>query len=123
MMADNMRPMWDFKLSESKVRKLCGDIKKVTHHWEMTGADTARHWIEFHWADGGKFVAPQGWRDMFEFAPDERGLIQPNHQGKQAIKVLCAIDDWQKQNAADIAELKRLQEKLGIAEKEGQADG
>jgi hypothetical protein len=114
MMGDT-RPKWDFKLSETKVRKLSSDVKSITHHWGLTGTDTARDWVEFHGTDGSKFVAPHGWQEFFEFKPDHRGLIQPNHRGKEAIKVLHAIDAWKGQNAADLAELDRLHKKLGIS--------
>jgi hypothetical protein len=118
-MDKSARPLWDQKLTESQVWKLRHSIVKITHHWEMTGCDTSRDWFEFHTADGGKFRAPTGWGVLFEFSPDHKGLIGPNHKGREACKVLDSIKAWEKQNADDIAELKRLQQKLGLAPKEG----
>jgi hypothetical protein len=112
------RPIWGQKLTESQVWKLRGCIVKITHHWEVTGCDTSRDWVEFHTKDGGKFRAPCGWKDLFEFSPDHRGLINPNYVGREACKVLDNIRAWEKQNANDIAELNRLQQKLGLAPKE-----
>jgi hypothetical protein len=117
-MSETARPHWGQKLTENQVWKLRGSIVKITHHWEMTGCDTSRDWFEFHTADDGKFRAPSGWDDMFEFSPDHRGLIGPNYKGREACKALDSIQAWEKQNADDIAELKRLQQKLGLTPKE-----
>ena len=112
---DNTRPLWDYELSEKQVRMLLGPIKKIEHQWKVTGADTARDWIEFITDDGERFKAPNGWEKLFDFKPDHRGLIQPNYIGVQARNRLDQIAAWEKQNADDIAELKRLQEKLGMS--------
>jgi hypothetical protein len=117
-MGDSARPKWDYKISEERVWRLRGSIKKITHHRELTGADTSRDWLEFHPEDDGKFRAPSGWKELFEFRPDHRGLISPNYKGHAACKRLDEIKAWEKQNANDIAELKRLQAKLGLSDKE-----
>ena len=117
-MSESTRPIWGQKLTETQVQNLRHAVVRISHHWEMTGCDTSRDWVVFHTQDGGKFVAPDGWKDLFEFSPDHKGLIIPNYKGREACKVLDKIQAWEKQNANDIAELNRLQQKLGLAPKE-----
>jgi hypothetical protein len=116
-MEDSTRPIWEFELTETQVKNLSKPVINITHHWEMTG-DTSTNWMEFHGEDHKRFRTPPKWSRLFNFAPDYRSLITPNYRGIQALKVLRDIAAWERQNIDDIAELKRLQEKLGLKTKE-----
>jgi len=113
-MDDQKRPVWDFPLTELQVKNLNRMITKITHHWEMTGVDTSRNWIEFHPDKGNPFVAPKGWTALFEFAPDHwNTLIRPNYSGERAIKRLDEIKAFEAKNARERADFERLKAKLG----------
>ncbi len=111
------RPSWNHKLSEEQVRWLASGVVKITHHWEMTGADTARDWIELHKKDGAKRVFPTGFLNdgLFQFRPNFRELVVPTYQGEMAIRDLDKIDEWEKKNQRDRADYERLKRKFETA--------
>lgn len=108
------RPKWNFSLTIEQVRALNRLIIKVKHHWEFTSADTTRDWITFCTKDD-EFVPPVNWTDLFEFKPYYAGLIQPNWNGRDAIKAVQDIDAFEAAEASDRAELERLKRKFGEA--------
>lgn len=113
-MDDQNRPGWDFPLTELQVKNLNQMITKITHHWEMTGDDTSRNWIEFHPDKGKPFVAPNGWTALFEFASNHwNTLIRPNYNGERAIKRLEEIKAFEAKNARERGEFERLKAKFG----------
>lgn len=113
-MDDQKRPTWDFPLTELQVRSLCQCITQISHHWEMTGVDTSRSWIEFHPDKGKPFAAPAGWTALFEFSSTHHNtLIRPNYNGERAIKRLQEIKDFEAKNARERAAFERLKAKFG----------
>jgi hypothetical protein len=116
MSEDEKRPDWPYKLTEAEVRQLSGCITQISHRWEFTSADTSRNWLEFKADKGKSFVAPHGWAELFEFAPNHHAsLIQPNYQGRQALKRLDEIKAFEQRNARDRADFERLRKKFGAA--------
>ncbi|WP_192246124.1 hypothetical protein [Mesorhizobium silamurunense] len=114
-MTDDARPKWKHKISEADVRWLASGVIKITHHWEMTGADTSRNWIELH-KEKEKRSFDSSFlndNDYFQFKPNWRELVVPTYYGERAIQDLAAIDAWEKKNQHDRAELERLKRKFG----------
>jgi hypothetical protein len=112
--SDEKRPDWDFPLTELQVKNLNQLIVKITHHWEMTGVDTSRNWIEFHPDKGKPFVAPHGWQRLFEFSGTHHNtLIVPNYHGERAIRRLDEIKAFEKKHARERSEYERLKAKFG----------
>lgn len=113
MSEEETRPAWPYKLTEAQVRILSGFITKITHRWEMTSADTSRNWLEFQADKGKPFVAPHGWTELFEFAPNHHAsLIQPNYQGREAQKRLDEIKKFEQRYARERADFERLKKKF-----------
>lgn len=116
-MTEDVRPKWAHKISEADVRWLATGVTKITHHWEMTGADTSRNWIELHKEkQKEKRAFPADFlnaNDYFQFNPNWRELVVPTYYGERALKDLETIDAWEKQNQRDRAELARLKKKFG----------
>ncbi|MBD3844230.1 hypothetical protein IED13_00870 [Bosea sp. SSUT16] len=111
--ADDRRPEWPYKLTEAQVLLLAGHITQINHRWEMTGVDTSRNWIEFKSDKGKAFSAPDGWAELFEFAPNHHAsLIRPNYRGEQAIKRLDEIKKFEAKHATERAEFERLKRKF-----------
>lgn len=110
---DQKRPNWPdhFSISEDNARWLFGrHITKITHHWEMTGVDTARDWIECH-DDKGKKKRFRRLPSEVQFRPYHAGLLDMRRDVMDAVKLQ---DDWDRQHKRDLAELARLQDKLGV---------
>lgn len=107
MTTNTPRPKWDFDLTEKQVQLLRHNIKKITTHSEPTGVDSSREWMEFHYCDG-KFRAPAGWNNMFEFRGWWPSLIAPTMRGFQAIERLNEIEEWERKNTSERAEYQRL---------------
>ena len=113
-MINDKRPEWDFPLTEQQVKNLCQMIVKITHHWEMTSADTSRNWIEFHPDKGKPFAAPNGWQKLFEFsATHHNTLIRPNYHGERAMQRLDEIKAFETKHAKERSEYERLKAKFG----------
>lgn len=116
------RPAWRHTLSETDVRWFAeGSITMISHHWEMTGVDTSRDWIDLHKGKedetkkrsfASNFLSTNGY---FEFRPNWRELVTPTYRGEQAIKDLEAIDVWEKKHKRERAEFERLKVKFGAA--------
>jgi hypothetical protein len=116
MACDELRPKWDFALSETGFRKMRGgSITQIRHNWRFTGEDTAEDWIEFSTKDGDFFRAPDDWHKLFKFEPNHRELVVTNYEGEKAIKRLEEIDAWERKNQRDRSEYERLRKKFGGA--------
>jgi hypothetical protein len=91
-------------------------IKKITHHWRMTGNDTSENWCELHYDDSnGKSKSmrmPFGFDQYFKFAPDHRSLFSETFNAERARADYDAIVKWEKRNARELAEYKRLKAKF-----------
>ena len=116
--SEDTRPAWKHDIPEENVRWLSsasgGFITKITHHWKMTGADTADDWIVLH-KDKQERKFPSNFLNTngyFEFRPNWRELVVPTYRGEQAIKDIATIDAWEKKNARDRAEFERLTRKF-----------
>jgi hypothetical protein len=111
---EEKRPEWPHQTPEDLARWLVGHrVTKITHHWEFTGEDTSRHWIELH-ADKEKRAVASGFLEHnreFVFRPDHAGLICEAPYGKVR-STIETIDKWEKANARDRSEYARLQKKF-----------
>jgi hypothetical protein len=113
------RPAWPayFKISEADARWLNHNIVKIEHGWEFTSEDTSRDWIDCYVDDGyDPPVVPARRRfnklpEHVRFAPDHAGLLELDSSVED---VLRAMDEWDATHRRELAELKRLQDKLGV---------
>ena len=107
------KPIWSQKMSIEDFYKCSQTIKKVTHHWEMTGVDTSRDWIELHPENGKPFRKPAWFEEIFIFRPDHRGLFVMNYNGERARMEYEEIKKWEAKNKKELAEYNRLKAKFG----------
>lgn len=112
------RPAWDWSIPIETFEFIAAGVKAITHHWEMTGADTSKDWVVLH-TENGDFKAstyPSLHRDgvwkLFEFSPDHRGLLSLTWEGKKAQDRARAIYEFDKENAKEKAEFERLKAKF-----------
>ena len=115
-MSEDVRPVWEHKISEDDARWLLADhVTKITHHWEFTGEDTSRDWIVLHREKGSRKFPTMFFysNKYFEFWPYHAGLIQPSrHWGDKLRETIQAIDAWEKKNQRDRSEYERLKRKF-----------
>lgn len=109
------RPKWTHKISEEEARWFFnGFITKITHHWEMTSADTSKDWIVLH-KEKSERRFPSSYLNTngyFEFKPNWRELVVPTYQGEKARKDIEAIDAWEEKNKRARSEFERLKKKF-----------
>lgn len=110
----DIRPEWPYNLTEEQFAWLLQSIVKITHHWSMTGNDTAEDWIELHTDKENRrfhsgFLNGTG---LFCFKPNWRELVQLTWNGEQAKKRYEEIQVWEKKNQRDRSEFERLKKKF-----------
>lgn len=110
----DIRPEWPYDLTEEQFRWLRQSITKITHHWAMTGNDTAEDWIELHAANESRRFNTQflDGNDLFCYKPNWRELVQPTWKGEQALKRYEEIQAWEKKNQRDRSEYERLKKEF-----------
>jgi hypothetical protein len=108
----DQRPVWVFKdaVPEELARWIWGNpVTKITHHWEYTGADTARYWLELH-ADKGKRRIPDTRLPRgVNFAPNHAGLLRLDQSVEDLLHKIAA---WEKKHEHEIAEYERMKAAL-----------
>ena len=118
--ADEPCPEWPFEVDFDLAKWLLDyHIVKITHHWSMTGVDTSKDWIELH-ADGKSkrqvntsFFSNQR---EFGFEPDHASLIQlKSYIHPDMHERIEEIRKWNKRNARERSEYKRLRAKFETA--------
>jgi hypothetical protein len=110
----DVRPEWEYSISESDFAWLLQSIVKITHHWAQTGNDTAEDWIELHTHNDKKRFNTGflNGNDLFCYKPNWRELVQPTWNGDQAKKRYEEIQVWEKKNQRDRSEFERLKKKF-----------
>lgn len=111
------RPAWGFKsMTEVEFRKIhrIGAIVAVEARLEMTGADTAREWLEVETRDGATITLPHSWKAALTFVghSSNPGLFKLTYEGERMRAQAEAIDKWEADNAQERAEFERLKRKF-----------
>lgn len=114
-MNEESRPKWDYQLRIEAFRSLLSGVVQITHHWEMTSADTSRDWAELH-TKGGYCYASSGAGDcvweLFQFRHDYKGLLKLTYKGERALALMEKIDAYDRKFDRELAEYKRLKAKF-----------
>lgn len=109
------RPKWPYKTPEELVRWIFSSaIKKITHHWRMTGNDTSEDWLLFHNEKGEERRMPTRFEAVYpevRFDPDHARLIQLKGY-PDVWETIRQIDAWEKANDHDRREYERLKVKF-----------
>lgn len=120
-MSDEKRPSWTHKeMSEGAFARLheFGMVVSVHAKWGYLTADTTEEWLEVVNSRGIKMRLPSNWYSVCNFTGSAHspGMFEWNCVGERMSKTLKEIRDFEKKNAADMAEYKRLKEKFGADE-------
>jgi hypothetical protein len=107
------KPQWRHSTPEEFARWLYANpIKKITHHWRMTGADTDEAWIEVHPEKGfGRRAALALRHGEIEFSPDHRSLVRLRQDVEDTVRKIIA---WEELHEIKLAEYQRLKAELGL---------
>jgi hypothetical protein len=107
----DLRPAWTFKnLPEDLARWIWGNpVTKITHHWQFTGEDTARYWLELHAKNGKRSTPNAALPSGVNFAPNHAGLLRLDESVESLLR---KIEAWEKKHERDIAEYERMKASL-----------
>jgi hypothetical protein len=113
-------PAWPFKTKIETARWLAEhSITKLTCHRELTGVDTCDDWIEAHDGKDHRRVVIGYWGgEEITFRPNFPNMLKLRGD---VLKRLDEIAAFEKKNARELSEYRRLQKKFTGRDTRGEA--